>query len=182
MDKTQAAHHISTRLRAGYNPAEITEELSRILKAPVEATGRFVDQVLASHPEAVPAPPTPHDDVPVPGRGAPVPEWMEALPIQGDQDIEQMTPASSVSQFTNSDLPPGLQALINEAGSSPGRVGAAPSPEPAPISGEPLPRQAEFVPPVTESKNLDDDLSPKINLESLSKEVLKRLKKTKTLQ
>ena len=170
MDKTQTTHHILTRLRAGYNSAEIAEELSRILKAPPDVTGRFVDQVAASHPDAVPPPPTPHDDAP---------EWMDPLPIQADPDLEPASPASSVSPSANNDLPPGLQALLNEGITLQESVGTAANYEPAPSPEIPLPRQAEFVAPVDKSKNLDDDLSKKINLESLSEEVLKRLKKQK---
>ncbi len=170
MDKTQATNHILTRLRAGYETAEIAEELSRILKAPVEVAGRFVDQVAANHPTAVPPSSASRDEMP---------DWMEPLPIQADPDVAAAAPAASVSQFTNSDLPPGLQALLNEEITPEASGEPAPNPGPATNSGEPLPRQAEFVPPGAESKNLDGDLSPKIDLESLSEEVLKKLKKQK---
>lgn len=173
MDKTQATQHILTRLRAGYEPAEITEELSRILKAPTEVTGRFIDQVVVSHPEAIPAP----------SQQAPLeemPEWMEPLPIQKEFDVESTISSRSGTQNPNSDLPPGLQALLNEAVVSPQVPKESASiPEPPSISREQLPQQAKFEPRAVEAEYIDVEQSNKIDLESLSQEVLQKLKKQK---
>ncbi len=171
MDKQQATNHILTRLRAGYSPEEIADELSRILKAPAEVTSRFVNQVAASHPEAVPPPPTPQVDAPAYAQE--MPEWLEPLPIRMEAEIQPASAAATGSQYANLDLPPGLLALINERGTP------REFEEPAPTSGEPLPRQAKFVAPVVKSDDLDDDLSPKIDLDSLSAEVIRQLKSQK---
>jgi hypothetical protein len=73
-----------------------------------------------------------------------------------------------------------LQALLSEENiPKPASQEPAINPEPAAAFEEPLPQQAEFVPPGTESNNIDDELSPKIDLEALSEEVFKRLKKQK---
>lgn len=172
MDKTQATNLIISRLQAGSDKEEIAEELSRILKAPINVTGRFVDQVVDSHPEAIP--PSPQVEP-----TEPLPDWLESFPSPTEPELENTSPPSAESQFSNLDLPPGLQVLLNEEAPSQIQREAAPQPEPPNNFGDVLPQQAEFVPPSAASENPDSDLSPKINLEPLQAEVLKQLKKQK---
>jgi len=171
MDKTQATQYILTRLRAGYEPPYIADELSRILKAPEDVTKRFVDQIVDSHPEAMPSPPPAKDEIP---------EWMEPISTKAQPDLGSTSQAANPSISSNSDLPPGLQALINEQAPTTSTIGPATNSEPAPRLEEPLPRQAKFVAPSKETENLDDEASSsKVDLETLRTEVLKQLKKQK---
>ena len=171
MNKTQATKFILTRLRSGYKPADIADELSRILKAPMDVTKPFVNQVAASNPEAVPPPLATRDEMT---------EGMEPISAEAKPELGTTSPAAKPSINSNSDLPPGLQALINEQTPTAGASEPATSFETAPIPVEPLPRQAKFVPPTRKSEDLEDEASsPKIDLEPLRMEVLKRLKKQK---
>lgn len=176
MDKKQATQHVLTRLQAGNHPGEIAEELSRILKAPAKVTGRFVNQVAASHPEEIPAPPMPSQKVDTPVSDAP--DWMEPLPFQTTPVSEPATPTTATNS-QKSDLPPGLQALIDEAATLKEPQESRPEHKPAPTSEIDLPQQVAFVPAVAKSETIDGDFSQKIDLESLNQEVLKQLKKQK---
>lgn len=167
MDKQQATQRIVSRLRAGYGREEIVAELSRILKAPPEVVGRFVDQVAAQHPEAMP---------PIrPVEEADQPDWMQSI----SADPEPMAIATQPPLTANSDLPPNLLKLINgnEETNHWNEIDA-----PAEVPQNPdsdLPKRAAFVPPSEQQdKHLKEtEESTKANLQELSQEVLTQLKK-----
>jgi hypothetical protein len=167
MDKQQATRHIVNRMRAGYGTPEIVDELSRILKAPTNVIGQFVDQVAAQHPEiAPPVQPVEQEDPP---------DWIESL-SPGPEPLVDPEPRMP---STHSDLPPGLQQLIedSEDGNSWNESNASEEVRDDPYRD--LPKRAEFVPP---SEKSEDPLNPlnestNGNLEELAKEVLSQLKK-----
>ena len=99
MDKQQATEHILKRLRAGYSQLDIADELSRLIKAPTSLTGKFVQQVAASHPEAVPTTPQiqEEDDRP---------DWLKAMTDQ--------SPSDRSLESTDEDLPKDLGQNVDE--------------------------------------------------------------------
>ena len=163
MDKQGATNHILTRLQAGIGREVIIVELSHTLKAPPAVIVRFVDQVISSHPEASALPPMPMTDD--------KPEWMETFPIQAETHLTAPVPS-----LTNTDLPPGLQAIISQNSAN---VDAFPSEAAMPIPlREPqtspdmaLPRQAVFDAPVEKGEFTN------IDLEMLGEFVFQQLKK-----
>jgi len=178
MDKQQATDFIITRLRAGYQTEEITEELSRLVKAPSEKVRPFVNQVTANHPGAMP--PNQADLI-----GNFSEEPVAAEISNADEHPTPQPDNRGAGGF--SDLPPGLQALVREAesaGMGAPRMGAprmgAPRmgvAKPATIANPeisheiPLPRQAEFVAPSKKEEEND------IDLEALEEFALGQLKK-----
>jgi hypothetical protein len=163
MDKEQATKHIITRLQAGYQAEEITEELSRLVKVSPEKVRPFVDQVAASHPEVFAAFQTASV-----GKSADGQE-----PVEISRAVEQPAPpTANIDAAGFSDLPPGLRTVIREAqtkGIEPAKPAPVSTPRESPEMS--LPRQAEFVPP-SEKKEASD-----IDLESLSAFALQQLKK-----
>jgi hypothetical protein len=162
MDKQQATDHILSRLQAGYQAEEIADELGRLLKAPTDKVKPFVDQVEAGHPEVVAPAQTDHavDQSTV----------TESTEIPTDQEQPEASPQDMGTGF--SDLPPGLQAIIQEAESAaprPVKPAAVAKPKENPEIA--LPRQAEFVAP-SEKKEASE-----IDLEALSEFTFKQLKK-----
>ena len=171
MDKTQATELILTRLRTGHKLEEIADELGRLLKAPMDVTKPFVDQIAASHPEAVSLPPVAKGEMT---------EGLGDISTEVKPEMGTSSPVANPLIASNSDLPPGLQALINEQASITNTNEPATSFEQAPISTEPLPRQAKFVPPAKKSENLENEASSSKNdLDDLRAEVLRQLKKQK---
>jgi hypothetical protein len=162
MDKHQATDYTITRLQAGYQAEEITEELSRLLKAPIERVRPFVNQVATSHPDIVKAP-----------QPDPVSDLGEALsPPITSHEAEQPAPANDnmvASGF--SDLPPGLQAIVKEAQTTRDDFAkSAPVSKPKDNQELPLPRQAKFA--ASPEKEESD-----VDLEALSEFAFQQLKK-----
>lgn len=168
MDKKETTNHIISRLQAGNTLDEIVDELSRIFNADPAVIMRFANNVISDHPEAMEQSSTRMD----------MPDWMEPLPIP----LENPTTEPSHS-FANSDLPPGLQTIINnnvadldDLGTEP--VNDIPTQE---LSNNPditLDQQAIINIPVTNaiiSDNHDD--TSKANLVVLSEFVFQQLKK-----
>lgn len=167
MDQKQANQHILSCLQAGYQPDEICEELSRILKAPPELVSRFVDQVVTNHPEAVPAPLAAAPAAIETAEGAQTPE---AQP--------QATPPTSLPQTTNNSLPPGLQAILQESPSIAPAVEPVPTQEPESAPKPAPPQRAEANNPFEDvGITRSTEESGNIDLQSLGKEVLDQLKK-----
>ena len=159
MDKQEATDHILSRLQAGYGIAEIVDELSHTLKAPSAAIRQFVDLVISEHPQAESPSETPINDGP--------PDWMETL-----STMPQTVPPA---QNMGGDLPPGLQALLNE---NPSNIYVSPAVLQKPTSDQefqidpefPLPRQAAFEPSVGQEADLD------IDTDTLAENVFQQLK------
>jgi hypothetical protein len=170
MDKKQATQHTLNRLLAGYNTDEITDELSRLLKAPSEVTKRFVEQVIADHPEAIPAlPPIENNELP---------EWMQPISAVFPNESDGAQVDTPSHQTTDSDLPPNLLALLSEKDAYVAPSITQPDQEPAESAGMDLPRQANFVPSDQITENAKDgDESQAADLEELAEYVLEQLKK-----
>jgi hypothetical protein len=154
MDKEQATQFILTRLQAGYDADDISEELSHILKAPSDVVTRFVDQVAARHPEELPSNAT---EVPEP-------------------PVENLLPSSPPTHNLN-ELPPGLQALLNEEISSVKTVEPVPTPGSQPSTVPPPQANIEADIPIQSTNISKEDATSNIDLEALSESVLNQLKK-----
>jgi len=167
MDKQQATRHIVNQLRAGYGTPEIVDELSRILKAPTDVIGRFVEQVAAQHPEfSPPVQPVEQEDLP---------DWMQSPSSGLEPPVTPEPPRLSV----HSDLPPGLQQLIKDSENGNSWDESNTSEEVRDDPYRDLPKRAEFVPPSEKPEDPLDHLDESTygNLEELATEVLSQLKK-----
>jgi len=170
MDKNQATQHTLNRLHAGYSADEITDELSRILKAPFEVTNRFVRQVIADHPEAAPADSLIENNE--------MPEWMQPISAEFTIESEPIPVANPTLKATDSDLPPNLLALLSETDADEAPVLTRPEQLPTESASIDLPRQAKFVPPDKMIENTKEaGESQTADLDELAEYVLEQLKK-----
>jgi hypothetical protein len=99
MNKQEATDYILTQLQSGKTRKEIVKELSNLLNAPEKIVESFVVQVVSSNPEAANPPQKITNKA----------EGLESTPIRADT-----SPAGQSYVLDNSDLPPGIQALLNE--------------------------------------------------------------------
>jgi hypothetical protein len=169
MDKQQATEHVLTRLRAGYHQDEITEELSRLLKAPPEAISPFVAKVTASNPDVIP-PSQELDETTLPG-------WVQSLSIQTGSDQTDQTTHSPRSMDT--DLPPGLQSLINQDDEVATSARPEQSSKPQDYPDVLTEQQPNLVPasPEKAEPTTGTDESKDVDLKALRESVVNQLKK-----
>jgi hypothetical protein len=161
MNKQEATDYILTELQSGKTRKEIVKELSKLLNAPEKIVESFVVQVVSSNPDAANPPKKTTNKA----------EGLESTPIRADTSL-----AGQSYVLDNSDLPPGIQALLNEGISNindPPKISQA-QPDPTDnhsISEIELPKQANLEASVHQIKPDQPDL------EVLEKFVLQQLKK-----
>ena len=171
MDKQQATQHVLDRLNAGYMPDEVIRELSRLLNASPEIARRFVDHVIATQSEAAPPTPNPADEE------DDRPDWMRSMASEAQPEHQPEPISNQPRSFAmNGDLPPGLQALMDEDS----LYAVAPAVESAQglrdLPKDDLPTQAQFVAPSAETENSEaENQTQKVDLEELAEYVLLQL-------
>ena len=170
MDKQEATQFTISQLSAGSSAASVSEELSRMLKAPPEITRRFVEQIIASHPEVLPKRSISPDTN--------MPDWMQPLGLEYPAEPEPDPVYTDTYSGMNSDLPPNLQSLVS------GQVENLNSPahEPFEAIDHPLavdlPKQAPLITPDQGiGKSSEENLSQNLDMEALAEYVLEQLKK-----
>jgi hypothetical protein len=103
-----------------------------------------------------------------------LPNWMQPLSFPTEPALPQTPPRIN----ENSDLPPGLQKLINGSDDNPGSDETETSSEGRELPQNNLPKQAAFVAPSAKPDDSNrQEESSKINLEELSETVLAQFKK-----
>jgi hypothetical protein len=165
MDKEQATRFVLDRVQAGFGVSEISVELSRELRAPLDVTRRFVEQVIRETGEL--------------GNG----ESGNGNRETGEHGDTETLEHRSTEAPKYSGLPPGLRDVLAEyeAAGAPRPKDAESAPKPRTASEAELPRQAAFdAPSRGAGKPEGAELSPEARRQ-LTKEILQQFKKRRRI-